>query len=280
MLPATDIAQQPEPLPAVTLTKAQETFAAHFAAFGDPEAAYRHAYNVTTTRRRNVQSMGYKTLRHPVVKARITALRNAAAASDEAMSAARLIADMEALASADPNELMRLTVVNCRWCWGADHRYQWRDDRELAEAMTRALASKGVEPMPDLAGGVGFRGDVEPHAECPKCDGHGVGVPRFSDTSTVSPAARMLIKGLELHADGTVKRIVLHDQMAIRTELHRLRGLHVDRSVSLNVNANVPALKSMTAAEAAAFLDRLLPQPVAAEPQPAPIDAEFTEVSP
>jgi Terminase small subunit len=253
-----------EPLPAPLLTSQQEAFAMHYAAFGDPAGAYLHAYHVTTTRRASVQSMGYKTLRHPKVAARIRALRNAAAANDEATSAARLIADLEAIAYADSDEIMRLAVVNCRWCWGTGHAYQFRDDRELADACGKALAEH--RPLPDMAGGVGFRGDREPYADCPRCDGHGVAVPRFSDTSDASPAARALIKGLELHADGSVKRVVLHDQMAIRTELHRLKGMHVDRSVSLNVNANVPALKSMTADEAAAFLDRLLPQPVEALP--------------
>jgi hypothetical protein len=261
--------------PAARLTDAQEAFAVHYAAFGDAAAAYRHAYEVTTTRRASLQSMGYRTARHPKVAARIRALRNTQAAGDEAVSAARLIADLEAIAYADPRELMTLTVVNCRYCWGAGHAYQYRDDRELADAFAKALASKGAEPLPDPAGGVGFRGDRAPNADCPRCDGHGLAVPRFSDTADASPAAAALLKGLELNADGTVKRIVLHDQMAIRTELHRLRGLHVDRSVSLNVNANVPALKSMTADEAAAFLDRLLPAPAAvidavAEPVPDP----------
>ncbi|MGO9994702.1 MAG: hypothetical protein ACLPTF_19595 [Steroidobacteraceae bacterium] len=269
LLPAV---QQSEPLPAPLLTSQQEAFAMHYAAFGDPAGAYLHAYHVTTTRRASVQSMGYKTMHHPKVAARIRALRNAQAVTDEAVSAARLIADLEAIAYADADEIMRLAVVNCRWCWGTGHAYQFRDDRELADACGKALASKGAVPLPDPAGGVGFRGDRPPNADCPRCDGHGVAMPRFSDTSDASPAARALIKGLELHADGSVKRVVLHDQMAIRTELHRLRGMHVDRSVSLNVNANVPALKSMTADEAAVLLDRLLPPPV-------PIDAEFTEAS-
>ena len=29
------------------------------------------------------------------------------------------------MATADPNELMRYMRVNCRFCWGIDHNYQW-----------------------------------------------------------------------------------------------------------------------------------------------------------
>ena len=47
-----------------------------------------------------------------------------------------------------------------------------------------------------------------------------------------APGARRLLRGIELFPDGSVKRLLLHDQTALRIELHKLRGLHVDRSVS------------------------------------------------
>src|SRR6202008_1647956 len=86
---------------ATLLTSTQEAFAVHYATFGDPVQAYRHAYDVTTTRRASVQQMAYRTLHHPAVSARITALRNAAAAGDEAVSRERLIADLEAMVNVD-----------------------------------------------------------------------------------------------------------------------------------------------------------------------------------
>lgn len=247
-----------QPLPAASLTKSQEDFAAHYVAFGDPVAAYLHAYNPATTKRSSLQQLAYRVRSHPKVAARIRALRNAQAATDEAVSAARLIADLEAIAYADPRELMALTVVNCRWCWGTGYAYQFRDDRELADACGKACAEH--RPLPDMAGGVGFRGDRAPNAECPRCDGHGLAVPRFSDTADASPAAAALFKGLEMHADGTVKRVILHDQMALRTELHKLKGMHVDRSINVNLNADLKPLKrGMSVEEAVAIMETLVP---------------------
>jgi len=77
--------------PAVrVLTSQQEAFAQHYATYGDPCAAVKHAYNMTTTRRATIQQMAWRALHHPAVAARITLLRNAQAA-DELASRERLI---------------------------------------------------------------------------------------------------------------------------------------------------------------------------------------------
>jgi hypothetical protein len=180
-----------------------------------------------------------------------------AAAERALKSTAQLVADLEAMATADVNEIMTLTVGACRHCWGVGHHYQWRDEAECARAFDDAIAS--AQPLPDMSGGFGYRSDREPHADCSKCDGAGVQRVRFTNTADVSPGARKLFKGVELFPDGSVKRVLLSDPLAARMELHRIRGMHIDRSMSVTAHVNVPALKDLSPEQALDFLESLRP---------------------
>ena len=223
-------------LPTRVLTAAQEKFAVHYAAFGDPSAAYHHAYNVTTTRRASVQQQAYRLMRHPGIVNRITALRNAAAAGDVMATRERLIADMEAMVDVDVASMVTLCVVPCAECW---------TDSAIADAMGRGL--RGEAPMPELD---------DPNPACVPCAGAGRNVGHLTPTAELSLPARRLFKGLEFYDSGAVKRVLLHDQAALRIELHKLKGMHVDRSINLTLNADLKPLKAgMTVEEALALMD-------------------------
>jgi phage terminase small subunit len=257
------------------LTQKQERFAQHYVAHGSVIEAYTFAYDVApSTNRNSLRSTSYNVLNNPKVRARVAALQ-AAMTERTVMTTAELIADLEAIASADVNEIMSLSVGACRHCWGYGHRYQWRDDMEYARAVDDALAAH--KPLPDMAGGFGYRADREPHSECSACDGAGTQRVRFTTTADLSPGARKLLKGIELFPDGSVKRVLLHDQLAARQELHRLKGLHIDRSVSLTAHVPAPAaLKEMTTDDVLAYLERLKPLPTQ-QPEPVVIDAEVID---
>lgn len=80
-----------------------------------------------------------------------------------------------------------------------------------------------------------------------------------------------MFKGLEFFSDGGVKRVLLHDAAQLRIELHKLKGMHVDRSVSLNLNADIPPLKrGLSVEEALAIMQEIAPTADAA--LPAPVD--------
>jgi hypothetical protein len=231
------------------LTAKQELFAVHYSTYGNAEAAYRHAYNSTTTRRASVQHAAWQTLHHPAVASRITALRNAQAAGDDAMSRERLIADLEALVAVSVDELMRLSVRECPACWLGD---AW----ELAVC---AAIDRGEEPP----------AADEPNEACKICAGAGRTVVHLTPTHMLSAPARRLFKGLELYGDQTVKRVLLHDQAQLRVELHKLKGMHVDRSVSVNAHVNVPALpKNISVEDALDLLNKLHPVPPDADDTP------------
>jgi phage terminase small subunit len=243
------------------LTQRQETFARLYVETGVALDAYAAAYDGDNSSRNTIRVNAFRLLRNPRVATRVRELQEAAG-ERSLRSAASLIRDLEEMVETDPNELMRLDVGACRHCWGEGGRYQWKDDRELGAAVDAYLASLVRPcplPAPDCSGGVGYSASREPNPDCIVCDGGGVPRVKFASTADVSPGARRLLRGIELFPDGSVKRVLLHDQSALRVELHKLRGLHIDRSVSVNVNANVPALKDMTREQTLDFLDSLKP---------------------
>ena len=131
------------------LTPKQEAFAQVYVETGNAAEAYCFAYDVgDTTTAATVKNNGYKMLHHPKVAARVRALR-AALCERSQMSTAELIADLEAMATADVNELMSLYTANCRHCHGEGGAWQWRDEAELGRAVDaylRSLASP--KPLP------------------------------------------------------------------------------------------------------------------------------------
>jgi hypothetical protein len=267
------------PAPAVLakpegLSQKQEAFAQAYVRLGSVVDAYVEAYATrSTTNRNSLRSTAYNTLKHPAVARRVAALQ-AAAAAGSITSTAELVDALAEMAEADLNELCTLTVGACRHCWGKGGARHWRDVDEYTLALARAIDRH--EPLPDEHGGYGYRNDREPNADCNEC--HGCGVPRvrFTNTADVSRGARRLLKGIELHADGTPKRLHFHDQLAIRTELHRLLGMHVDRAINLNVNANVPDLRHMSREEQLDLLESIKPTPPAPTATPAPVVLDVT----
>ena len=130
-----------------------------------------------------------------------------------------------AVATADPSSLVRHRRLNCRHCWGVDHKYQWTA-RELAEAAATAFDYK--EKLPDQSGGVGFRFNADPHPSCPECLGEGIADVFIADTSTVPEKDRVLFAGVKQTKDGI--EIKMHDQQAAWERLHDYLGITVKRT--------------------------------------------------
>jgi hypothetical protein len=227
------------------LTGRQESFARLYAETGVALEAYSTAYDCENSSRATIRVNAFRLLRNPKVAARVRALQEAAA-ERSLRSTAALIHDLEDMVECDPNELVRLDVGPCRHCHGRDGGYQYRDLAEYLDAMTQALNDNA--PLPSDVGGYGYRMDAEANPACNHCGGAGVPRVVFNSTADASLGARKLLRGIELFPDGSVKRVLLHDQAALRIELHRLRGLHIERSESrsLSITAHVPAPADMS----------------------------------
>ena len=129
-----------------------------------------------------------------------------------------VIGQLTAIINADPNEISQYRRVNCRYCWGSDHKYQWRDITEQLSAERKA-ESDGAAP-PDTSGGIGFVDNADPNPECPRCNGEGVGEPFFADTRDLEGDARYLLQGVKLGKFGI--EILTADKDAARRELAKL----------------------------------------------------------
>ncbi|WP_193139576.1 terminase small subunit [Enterobacter asburiae] len=156
-------------------------------------------------------------LRNPKVSRYVHHLRN----ERQKRYAAELddvIGQLTAIINADPNEIAQYRRVNCRYCWGSEHKYQWRDIAEQLAAERKAEAD-GAHP-PDTSGGIGFVDNGDPNPECPRCNGEGVGEPFFADTRDLEGDARYLLQGVKLGKFGI--EILTADKDSARKELARL----------------------------------------------------------
>ena len=252
---STDGSTEIVPAPPEGLNAQQDAFCRRFAECGVATYAYEAVYQASS--RAVARAAGARLMRNPRVRARIRELQDAAAQQAQRPAQA-LIAELEQMVDADPNELCSLTVGACRHCWSdPPGAYHWRNAAEMAKAVDAWLKSlNGPKPLPepDTTGNFGYRPDREPNPECPQCDGAGVPRVKFNSTADASPGARRLLRGIEMFPDGSVKRLLLHDQTQLRIELHKLRGMHIDRSMSVTAHVHVEPLRDMTPAEIAELI--------------------------
>lgn len=151
-------------------------------------------------------------------------------AQEATVEAAEILREYLALATADASKIMHVRRVNCRYCWGVGHQYQWKA-REYAEACDAAQrpAKRGEEPapFPDCSGGFGFRHSAEPNPACPECDGEGHEDIFFRDTEGLTGPERKLIAGIKRTKDGL--EVKLRDQDGALKILAQYAGLLIER---------------------------------------------------
>ncbi|MGP3033113.1 terminase small subunit [Serratia ureilytica] len=129
-----------------------------------------------------------------------------------------IVHQLVSIARADPNDLVQYRRVNCRYCWGENHLYQWRDIAEFDKAAEKA--NDEGKPAPDY-GGLGFVENLDPNPECPICGGEGEGHTFISDTRNhLGSDARWLYAGIKQTQHGI--QVMTADQDAARRNLIQL----------------------------------------------------------
>lgn len=128
------------------------------------------------------------------------------------------------MATADPNELTRYTRVNCRFCWGIDHNFQWTVG-EFKRAIQHAHDTNAPEPK--CEGGLDFDRLKAPNPDCPECRGEGVGYTYIADTTRVSDQAKLLYAGIKESQHGI--EIKMNDQVAALIKAGQHIGMFKDR---------------------------------------------------
>lgn len=157
------------------------------------------------------------------IAARIAELKEASAAKAE-WGVADALMDFLKVATADPRELIETRIGACRFCYGENHQFHWKE-REYLEAVQRAEAAE--EPLPDPAGGFGYRRTAMPHPDCPECEGEGAQRIVPKDTAKLSPQALMIYEGVKKTKDGY--EIKIADRHKARENAARIIGAFVDR---------------------------------------------------
>lgn len=207
------------------LTPKQERFAQVWALTDNQSVAYRRAYDVgDRTLPATVWKAASVRAQIPKIRARYNELRQAAL--NETMMPLREMLQWHLdIATADPNEIVRVVARNCRHCRGFNFEYQWRDEDELIAAQIEAMDAKKEPPQNN--GGFGFSGGLEPVLECPHCYGRGVEHVEIADTTKLVGKARKLYAGAEQDRYGCIK-VKMHDQQAAWDKVLRMRGGYKD----------------------------------------------------
>jgi len=207
------------------LTGRQAAFAAAWAKTGNRAAAYRIAYNVRPhTVPATVWAAASRLAALPKVEARYKELCQQATL-ETLMSVREFFQWQVDVATADPNEIVRVVARCCRHCYGTRGKYQWRDEDEYIKACVEAIDAKAAPPLDD--GGYGFNGALEPNPICAHCYGAGVEQTIIADTTKLTGKARKLYAGAKQDRFGAIE-VKLHDQQKAADMVGRMLGAFKD----------------------------------------------------
>lgn len=182
------------------------------------QAAIRAGYSAKTA-----EQMGYQLLQKTSVQEAI-AKGEAELAERNKITQDKVLNLLWDMATADPNELIKYVRVNCRYCWGEDHYYQWTKGEYHNACYTAKVNQK---PNPDCDGGFGFDKTKEPNPDCPECRGEGFGYTHVSDTTRVSSKAKLLYAGIKENQYGV--EIKMNDQFAAAVKAGQHIGMFKER---------------------------------------------------
>ena len=150
----------------------------------------------------------------------------------------RLKALIPHLALTDVTNIVALRIAPCRYCYGKDHDYQWRTEREFQEqkqifAKTQELVAAEILKIEDVskptepsdAGGYDYTRLKSPHPNCPKCEGQGVAWVHNKDHTSLDYAHRMLLNGVKQKANGEIE-VLIGDKIQLIEAINELTRLH------------------------------------------------------
>ena len=168
-----------------------------------------------------MQRQAYRYRDRPHVRARIAELRNhMAATGPDEIKALLMHVPARRLLSVDVREIIDLTVHHCPACYSSDvYRANW----QTAFASSQSVNGEPPPPVPMAVGA--FDPDLEPWPRCGVCAGAGREVRRHTNFADLSPAAKRVLRGIETHADGSIKRVLITGLTQLELELHKVRGM-------------------------------------------------------
>lgn len=128
-----------------------------------------------------------------------------------------VIHQLVSITRADPNAISQYRRVNCRYCWGENHLFQWRDIEEFDRAAAKN-ANDG-KPEPEY-GGLGFINNMDPNLDCPRCNGEGIGEIKIGDTRDLDADEHAYFLGVKQTKSGI--EVITESKQAARAMLIKL----------------------------------------------------------
>jgi hypothetical protein len=128
-----------------------------------------------------------------------------------------IVHQLVAITRADPNLVSQYRRVNCRFCWGEENKYQWRDESEYEAALSKA--ADNAKPPPE-DGGRGFIDNADPNPDCPRCQGEGKGQMIINDTRDLEGDELMYYLGVKQTKNGL--EVLTESKQAARAALIRI----------------------------------------------------------
>jgi phage terminase small subunit len=226
----------------VALTPKQKAFIQEYLVdLNATQAAIRAGYSARTA-----EQQASRLLSNVKVKEAIQVAMDKRAAKVE-ITADMVLQRWWDIATADPNDIIHLRRTCCRYCFGKDHQYQWKDEAEYEQAVQRAIneakreseeKDKPVTPInPSDEGGYGFDKLERPHPKCPNCLGEGRPDVHIEDTRHLDGKAKLLYAGLKTTTTGI--EIKMQDQGKALENVARHLSMFKDK-VELTGNEGGP----------------------------------------
>ena len=182
------------------------------------QAAIRAGYSQKTANEIGAQNLAKVSIKEAIAKGEAELAERTKITQDKVLNR------LWEIATADPNELISFMRVNCRYCWGEDHYYQWTKG-EYHQAEYNAKVNK--KPKPDCDGGFDFDKTKAPNPACPECRGQGCGSTYIEDTTRVSAQAKLLYAGIKEGQHGI--EIKMHDQITAMLKAGQHIGMFKER---------------------------------------------------
>lgn len=240
----------------VPLRERYERFCGRFVESRNPMQAFRLSFVVDDKATSQfVFEQADKLMKDPDIQLRVQQMRDEAAVATR-VKVEELMQDWHDIAVADPNEIVAHLRLCCRYCYGADHKYQYINVAEWMMSAAKALDA-GLIPN-SFDGGEGFNPERDPFPECPMCFGVGMPEVRIADTRKLHGPARKLYAGVKQTRSGI--EVLMHDQQKARESLARILGAFKDGWIPVTppVEQAQPISKQETAERAGKTYLRLV----------------------
>ncbi|KRA62172.1 hypothetical protein ASD89_24120 [Caulobacter sp. Root656] len=197
----------------MTLTPKQARFVEEYLIdLNATQAAIRAGYSAKTA-----EDQGRQLLRKTPVSAAISA-RQAERSERTEITQDRVLEELWAIATADPNELIQFRRGACSKCWGSAEN----PSRELKPQVHGGALKRMYTATPDA-----LVIDEDPNPDCEQCGGEGQGRAWIADTRKLKAAAGKLYAGVKITKDGF--EVKMHDKIAALVAVGKHLGMFKDR---------------------------------------------------